>query len=110
MRNFFLIVFFGIALVLNANANTLNNSTVNFLDSPVETDVSSISQLNETTDSHYKVVVNISREDAVAKCTVEGKVTVTTEDGDSVTIEFKVTADSCKEAMAVQAKIMEALE
>lgn len=52
--------------------------------------------------SPLQVVVAISTNNKVEKCVLEGKLTIKTEEGDSILIEFKVSADTCKEAIRVQ--------
>lgn len=47
---------------------------------------------------------------SVDKCIVEGKVTISTEEGDSVKLEFTITANTCKEARRVMNKLMEVFD
>lgn len=47
---------------------------------------------------------------AKGSCTVEGHITVTTEAGKSVKVDFKVTASTCKEAKEVLNDIMAGFE
>ncbi len=91
----------------------LANSLVYANGSPVlDSETKSEIRYNQEVESTTTIIVNISssKHDIALSCTIEGKVTVTTEDGDSISIEFKITADTCKEAIRVQSKIMEALE
>lgn len=54
--------------------------------------------------------VELSGDFEIVACTLEGTLTVTTESGDSVTIEFKVTGDDCKEVARTFQNIMSAFE
>jgi len=63
-------------------------------------------ELQKANDSHLVVMVNVSNEDIAGKCILEGKLTIQTEQGDSVMIEFKISADTCKEAIRVQSQLL----
>ena len=111
-------VFFALAFMLVGTFAFANNSVnyekkLNIENSYEMTNSSKFLTIKNKPESNrtYKVIVNISNnQNESFDCTIEGTVTITTEDGDSVSVEFKITANSCKEAMKVQSKIMEALE
>lgn len=111
-------VFFALAFMLLGTFAFANNSVnyekkLNIENSYEVTNSSKLPIIKNKQESNrtYKVIVNISNnQNKFLDCTVEGKVTITTEDGDTVSVEFKITADSCKEAVRVQLVIMEALE
>lgn len=64
----------------------------------------------KTNDVDVSIVIDKSTKEMVGECKIKGSLTITTESGDSVTVEFSVTADTCKEAIAVQNQILEAFE
>ena len=114
MKNlFFALAFMLVGTFAFANNSVNEEKKLNIENSYEMTTSSELLLMNNKPESTraYKVIVNISNEqNELFACTIEGKVTITTEDNDSVSVEFKITANSCKEAMRVQAKIMEALE
>jgi hypothetical protein len=65
-------------------------------------------ELQIVDESHVVVIVNISKNGNAGKCILEGKLTIKTEQGDSVMIEFKISADTCKEAIRVQSQLLSA--
>jgi hypothetical protein len=62
-----------------------------------------------------KVQMDVSSEvedgqETKGDCTVSGSVTITDESGNSVTVEFTITADTCAEAMRAAKSVISAVQ
>lgn len=70
------------------------------------------SELISNVNKQVNIVIDLSSKglsDMTGRCTVKGSITITTEGGDSVSINVEITADSCKEAGRALSTVVQAL-
>jgi hypothetical protein len=95
---------FTVSLSFASNIKMENSTTINV-------DNFELIKNSKLMNKNISVIVEVDiSNNSYRPCTIKGSVTVTTEDGDELTIDFKVTAKSCKEAIRVQNKIISAFD
>lgn len=109
-------IIFTLSLLLIVSIASANNRTEPAMNKSANAKSSLLSPtkaFNHPMTSLWKIKVNkqTNPTDALAeKCKIEGKLTVQTEEGDEVKIEFTITADTCLEARRVMNKVLEVFE
>lgn len=108
MKNLFLLLAFTFVTSLTFatnNTNVLLNDTNLLIEQPE-------AQVTTTTEKDGPIAtITVDKSTGeLGQCKIEGTLTITTESGESVSVSFTVTADSCKEAIAVQNQIISAFE
>ncbi len=99
MKRLVLLTFFSLCIMLGASANAVQEGQM------AEPTALSLAKL-DATPSHWKSVETPT----YRTCTISGNVSLTTESGDCVSVEFTVTASTCAEAMRVQNNLLTAFE
>ena len=88
---------------------TFANNTVIKTDAINKIEASTNAQVNLDENVVVDFKLDLTSEDLIAvPCKVSGNLTLTTETGNSVTISFTITADTCKEAMKAYTEFMSA--
>ena len=86
---------------------TFANSADIKIDAVNKIEASTNAQVNLDENVVVDFTLDLTREDLVgAPCKVSGSLTLTTETGNSVSITFTITADTCKEAMKAYNEFM----
>ena len=104
------VFFFGLALAFCCMSNfAFANSTDNNLEVVNKIEASANAKANAVQDVVIDFTLEYTSNDAVqAPCKISGNLTLTTESGDSVSISFTITADTCKEATRAYTQFMAA--